>query len=172
VSRPKAPPGLPGVVLGALELPPPSSGLTVVEGWTLRACDLSPGEWARRVAAPRGRKGEVLTGLCDFKRKTLWLCVRQTNIGFAQTLIHEAAHAVYPEAAGTKRGEQWSEVSERVAGVLLRSGALRLTLRDRQIDAVRRQILGGPAAEPFEASGRLEPQPGGPWARGLEASSS
>lgn len=169
MSRAKAPPGLPGVALASLELPSAEGAVEPFEVWELRACDLEPGGWARRLAPPRLRRlrDTPLRAWADFKRKILWVCVRQHNLAFAQSLIHEAAHAVHPAAAGTKRGETWSEVSERTAGALLRAGVLRLTLRDRQIDAVRRQLLGGPAAAPYEAAGRLEPRPGGPWAAGL-----
>lgn len=161
---------LPGVALAALELPEAPGATPDFAVWTVRAADLSDGSWARRVAAPRVRG--PLYGYFDPKRTTLWVCVRQHNIGIAQSIVHEACHAIYPGATGTKRGETWSEVSERVCGLLLRAGLLKLTLRDRQLDAVRRQILGNTLAEPFEAGGRLEAAPGGPWSRGLGAAES
>lgn len=163
------PAGLPGVVLGALELPAEAGDTPDFVTWEMRAADLAPGGWGRRIAYPRFRG--PLYGCCDRTRNTLWVCVRQNNVNVAQTLTHEVSHAVYPREAGKARGEQWAEVTERVVGLLLRAGALRLTLRDRQIDAVRRQLLTAAEAAQFEVTGRLEAAAaaasGVPWARGL-----
>lgn len=152
----RRPLALPGLLLGTLDL--------ADEPWELRAADLAVGGWARRIVAPRYRR--ALAGLCARKERRIWVCVRQSNIEVARTIAHEAAHALTEGASTVKEDERWARVCEQVVGGLARAGVLALTLRDRQLNAVRRQLLSAAEAAPYEGVGRLEPAPV-PWVGGL-----
>lgn len=152
---------LPGVQLGTLDLR--------AEPWSVRAADLQPGGWARRLlvagghAAARGKR--PLLGLCVFEGRTVWLCVRQSNLEIARTFAHEVTHALL-DGADRAENECRAEGVEAVVGGLLRAGALTLTLRDRELDGARRLLLPAAEAEPYERAGRLEPAPM-PWVGGV-----